>query len=503
MLIYKVHPAIGVARVGDHPSAFFIGPEASGKGGIELGANGAETPVAKHKDQGQIKRQAARFRVFEYDVAPVSGMQTLIREITANDAQISWSVDLVNRKAALDHTPATTIDPLSAGRPRNMHLSGAERNALIIRDLRGVRSVAGREVGATAAVAFDQGTFLGQRVYLGELRTDASGRLLVLGGRGKAASVPPGKSVGRGPGQNRFANNDFWHDDVSDGPVTATVAFPNQAPHPVDAPAWVTVAPPDYVPGIDGIVTLFDVVFQAAIDAGFTKPVAVPSFERQIRPVIERAGRLRFVNDFAAWDGMPRDFTRLSKRDQASAALRQTVFDFVMVPGVQSVINDVVIPAFLARYFEQYVAGNFVDDLGQAPPASTAADDLDRAALEAAVGHSFFPGIEASFNLRDAAIYAEALRIDHAAAGVRPGFLTEIMAVPWQSDFLKCRADPLAWWPSQRPDIVMRNKADIPGSQAQWLRGVNTHEDLIAKFGAQPFVTEATAGGEVVFVEET
>jgi hypothetical protein len=345
MFVYKIHPAIGVARVGDHPSAFFIGPETPGGVGLEIDSTtGGEIPVTKYKASGQIKRQAARFRIFEYEVAPVTGILTLQREITANEATIEWKVDLVNRKGALDHTPPHGIDPHSAGRPRNMHLSGAARDALVIRDPRDQR-VSGRNVGttpATPAVTFDQGTFLGKPVYLGELRTDQLGRLLVLGGRGKSESVPPGKPVGVGPGQNRFANNDFWHDDVADGPVTATITFAGQQPHPVESPAWVTVAPPDFAPGIGGIVTLYDVAFQAAIEAGFVKPAAQPSFRRHIMPVIQRAANLRFVNDFATWDSLPRDFSQLCKTDASVAGLRKSVVDFLMPPNIPTVSLDVI-----------------------------------------------------------------------------------------------------------------------------------------------------------------
>ena len=35
--VYKIHPAIGVARVGNHPDAFFVGPEAPGSAGVEIG----------------------------------------------------------------------------------------------------------------------------------------------------------------------------------------------------------------------------------------------------------------------------------------------------------------------------------------------------------------------------------------------------------------------------------------------------------------------------------
>ena len=56
----KIHPAIGVARVGDSPDGFFVGPESPGDAGSD----------GPYKDgAGRIKRQAARFR--EAEVRPL------------------------------------------------------------------------------------------------------------------------------------------------------------------------------------------------------------------------------------------------------------------------------------------------------------------------------------------------------------------------------------------------------------------------------------------------
>ena len=66
--------------------------------------------------------------------------------------------------------------------------------------------------------AFYTGSFLGATVYLGELRTDDAGRLVVLGGRGHSFA-PLGDPL------TTFANNYGWCDDTSDGPVRATIAL--------------------------------------------------------------------------------------------------------------------------------------------------------------------------------------------------------------------------------------------------------------------------------------
>jgi len=60
--VYKIHPAIGIARVGNHPTAFFVGPESPGSPGVEIDAKGRETPVMQYKKDALVKRQAARFR---------------------------------------------------------------------------------------------------------------------------------------------------------------------------------------------------------------------------------------------------------------------------------------------------------------------------------------------------------------------------------------------------------------------------------------------------------
>src|SRR6516165_148875 len=96
--VYKVHPAIGVARVGDAPTDFyFIGPEHPG---LPVGGEPPGTPVPPYKHEG-VKPQAARFRVFEYE--RVGGKLELLREVTSADADvvaIEWEVHLANRKAS-------------------------------------------------------------------------------------------------------------------------------------------------------------------------------------------------------------------------------------------------------------------------------------------------------------------------------------------------------------------------------------------------------------------
>jgi L-Lysine epsilon oxidase N-terminal len=70
----KIHPAIGIARIGNSPTDFFIGPE------IPLDHR---IPLGGYKDAScRVKRQAARFRLFGYDQ---NG--NLVQELTAADSE--------------------------------------------------------------------------------------------------------------------------------------------------------------------------------------------------------------------------------------------------------------------------------------------------------------------------------------------------------------------------------------------------------------------------------
>src|SRR5262249_44013236 len=158
---------------------FFIGPEKP---------RAYPRPYGGYKDaQGRIKRQAARFRLFGYDKRG-----KLVGEVTAKDADISWTVHLANKKAAWNE-----FDGLNPNAPKR-NATVANRDSLIIDP--GPRSLSGRNKVA----AFDTGKFLGVIVPLGEARTDTQGRLVVLGGFGHSAS-PTNAPI------TTFANNDEWH----------------------------------------------------------------------------------------------------------------------------------------------------------------------------------------------------------------------------------------------------------------------------------------------------
>ena len=77
MARYKIHPGIGIARLGNSDTEFYLAPETPAglpmecdhAGNQRFGPDGIiPVLVTRFRDaQGRIKRQAARFQVFVYD----------------------------------------------------------------------------------------------------------------------------------------------------------------------------------------------------------------------------------------------------------------------------------------------------------------------------------------------------------------------------------------------------------------------------------------------------
>ncbi|HLI56607.1 MAG TPA: LodA/GoxA family CTQ-dependent oxidase [Actinomycetota bacterium] len=501
----RIHPAIGVARVGNSPDGYFLGPEVPYR---------QPAPTGGYKDaEGRLKREAARFRVYGYD----AGGQ-VVREITAAAGdEIRWQVHLANKKAAwYDFVVALDIAEAAAVRAprRNAAIGGADRAKLVIDP--GPRSIAGV---SRSPVTFDTGTFLGTTVELGELRTDAAGRLIVLGGHGVSGSPMPGNPL------TTFSNNVGWHDDTSDGPVHAEVIVDGKA-LPVD-PAWVVVAPPNYSPDLVTPQTLEDVIYDAQ-SRWRGSATAQPSFARDILPLFCQLVDAQWVNaGFLAqfgW-GAPNDLlrpellARLARPEVEFQELRRHIF-YLIRDAAATMRNDVQWPPIYGDAFGNYeqspkvlfaytatiharltawMEGRFSADYDPTAPLLPSIDDvpvqeqpetLDRAALHFCMGGPFHPGCEMTWPMRQPALYRAPLRIrerpgdlpeadygeamtqdlvlsdDGPLSASGPGDITRWMAVPWQADTASCRsgypttilpADPYlpTFWPSRVPNQVL------------------------------------------------
>ena len=269
-----IFPSIGIART-EGKEGYLLGPEVP-----------HPLPNPPYRDtKGALKREAARFRIYGLDAAG-----KVIAELTAADAEITWTVHLANKKASWYAFELAQDIPEAASAPVQMlrNITVGDRASLNIDP--GPRSISGTDV--KNGPAFDTGKFVGKTVYLGELKTDEAGRLIVLGGRGFSSSYDGTKAT-------TFANNEAWHDDVSDGPVTAEVTYKDQK-LAVD-PAWIVVAPPNYGPMQKSVRTTWDLMRDLAFSASMLTKPAKPSFNNDIRPIFERLSRLQWVNKgFAA-----------------------------------------------------------------------------------------------------------------------------------------------------------------------------------------------------------
>ncbi len=470
----RIHPAIGIARLGNSVDRFFIGPERPGVF--------HEGPFKDEK--GCIQRQAARFRLFGYDA-----QDRLVREIAKDDASIEWTVELANHKAAYQR-----FDGLNS-------FTGLRNRDIGDRSLLSITPRPRTLSKPNLAVQFDDGEFIGKKVLLGEARTDERGRLLVLGGHGHSASVPAGRPL------TTYANNERWHDDTSDGPVTAKVTLKGQAGSVPVLPAWVICAPPDFAPGIYGAVTLYDVLLQVAIDRAQHAPLGKPSFTKDVYPILSRAIAMGWVSSLVGSDHStlepafgPGADPELSEhvffhlRDPALAPNETEAGNMPMLWS-DHYVDGYGLSLTPTQYeiMKRWTEGDFFDDW-KGKPAKPSADvtpsGLDRAALEACVGGGLYPGLEASWLLRDHYDFIEPFRLAHTFR--QAGDVTKQMAVPWQADFTECVQDgEYAWWPSNRPDDVFPEGAK---TQVPWTRKlVETKEDMVQRWHRLGFVVKKGA----------
>jgi hypothetical protein len=467
--VYKIHPAIGIARVGNSDD-FFVGPELLGE---------QPNPPGGFKDsQCRVKRQAARFRIFAHHD------DGTVEEITKAKADITWTVHMANKKAAFPgrgnsgSSSDLTIDP-------------------------GARTI----TGPNQLKHFDTGsiTFSGTTttVPLGEIRSDTDNHLLVLGGSGHSAS-PSGNAIGD------FWQNTEWFDDVSDGPVTATIKLLSDNSTPGVVGAWVIVAPPKFAPHQDSVMTLYDRLLQVMVAASLVPAPTTTSYTKDIYPILQRARDIRWVINISP----P---TAMTWADPVTdSTLIDTIVASLKIPGgggddmpqlnppdtgddSTSFQTDRLTPEQYGHMLRWQSNTNYTNDwVGPpAPQAVITPDGLDRAALEACVGGSFYPGIEAggvpqtasarypglasqSRPIATASNYSEAFRLDHNV--VSAGDITAAMALPWQADFRDCADN---WWPVPRPNQVIRNGV----ANQEWTAGiVGTHEDMVQKWSQLGFV---------------
>lgn len=484
--VYRIHPAIGIARLGDaSPDDFFVGPERPNQSGA--GVPGLGTMAPPYKAAGKIKRQAARFRVFEY--LDKGGKYEVSREINLDEkdvVELAWTVHLANKKASFFQfkgLAGSSALPKSP-KPVRRNASVVNRRKLEIDPL--PRSIHGRKA---AKVEFRKGSSgssqetwpdpqtVNKIEYLGELRTDDKGRLIVIGAEGICSKQPAAAPIGD------YANNDGWFDDTSDGPVTATLRLKkvDGTTAQVDVSgAWVMVAPPDFAPDCLPMVSLYQLLVDTALRGlpipanealystgelsrfpamakdlsagGMSFASYKPSFDLDILPILRAANHSTWVFQQARHAHVtvgsqdPKAMWSMLSDPGASDALRKMLFGRLRQPGTAGaspqdmprLLGDDPYDTYKTKFtglwltrtqyasMEQWSKSNFVKSLGSerlmvdgpSIPMSVTPHGLDRAALEYMSGGAFFPGIEVGWQVREAKLFKEPFRIKHGAVSV-------------------------------------------------------------------------------------
>jgi hypothetical protein len=336
---YKIHPAIGIARVGnDSEDNFYVAPSEIGGLPKEKISLSFQEEVKKFKNnKGEIRKQAAYFRIYK-DGTPISTSDNEIESI-------NWTVHLANKKAAWwdfnefcgnlmisnqqDQTQpnsyeywSTQVEKDSEGKPvldpegreipimkkRNKEKKENRKSLIIDPGYRTV-SLKTKEANfdATSAPSGYKVSFPGELdpysiKTLGKLRMNEDGSLFVLGGYGY--------SGGQGGKITGFGGGDGWFDDVSDGPVEAYIRFKDGTTKVLKA--WAVVGSPKYAPELVNITTWDDTILDMAV-RNFNKYPEIfdintktfnlgekgywPSFEEDILPIFNRMRNYEWVSN--------------------------------------------------------------------------------------------------------------------------------------------------------------------------------------------------------------
>ena len=285
MTAYRIHPGVGIARLGNSNTEFYIAPETpaalpqacDAMGNPRLSLDGT-TPVmvGTFKDaQGRIKRQAARFQVFVYDEDNPDGRPLKFGDQVEGGGNrgtlvdIQWRVYLANKKACwYQFNSLAGEHGYDTSNPRrNAGVTGEARDRLIIdpgprivNTTTNRRASFDRSGDGQYATTFPPLLQPSSIDTLGDILTDDSGRLLVLGGHGNSGTENTGPGE---PHIDDYANTDGWYDDTSDGPVMARlIMYSDQVTQnrfvDVEYPAWVIVGYPGFVPQILDMITMDD-----------------------------------------------------------------------------------------------------------------------------------------------------------------------------------------------------------------------------------------------------
>lgn len=419
-----IYPPIGISRIGNSKKYFFA-PDIPG---VEI------PPKGGYKDKkGRVKKQVARFRIYAFDKNGKA-----LGEITeTKKSSIHWRLQVANVKSAW-YMFNNALDLPGAGIPsayRNSDVTDRDQLAILPSPV----AITGKNTKGKK-YDFDDGKFFGKKVKLGHVETDEEGRLLFFGGDGDSASKDNEPAI-------TFANNEGWHDDTCDGVVRATVTIDGKEFQA--EPANVAVTPPNFGPGLYGVVTMNDVVQDLFIrEMNYPDSAAKGVvFYEHIYPMLARMTDTQWVNSgffMLFGKNSPSDFTnpelvkRLSDPSEKNKELRNRVFEWFRDPNSNDYTPEKV-PPFYGDGFGEYeriaivdlpitptqygrlkkwAEGDFKTGKPQkyvpfeelSPEAQINA--LNQAPMEECLGGPFHPGIELTWPMRVKQMWKKPYRLN-------------------------------------------------------------------------------------------
>ncbi|GHC57770.1 LodA/GoxA family CTQ-dependent oxidase [Ulvibacter litoralis] len=330
----RIHPAIGMARVGNSTD-YYLGPETMAAspqkgtvitGGLPIKPGTENTTITSEDlrdDQGRLKRQAARFKIYQYpnETGQVSyptpgGEEVLIGSVVNGKkvVDIIWTAHLANKKANcweidedanlgialyknnefppmrnpdfMQTTPQDpkSVDPSDPVRLKNLVIDAGPRTIMASKGsdtpIKFDKKTPATYFDASTGEISEQSNYPIQFPasegkskdgsdpisYLGEILTEPNGRLLVLGGYGLAAGFDNEGNYNTAQTLCFDVDNDNWLDDTSDGPITAVIVYEDGSKEPIKGSAWVVATDPAYAPQTLNAVSLWDDIYNTWLE---------------------------------------------------------------------------------------------------------------------------------------------------------------------------------------------------------------------------------------------
>jgi len=558
----RIHPAIGIARVGNSPE-YYLAPESiaalpipghedqARTGGLPIrpGTEDETIHSSELRDaEGRFKRQAARFRIYatpedQDGTWPSRGAEEVVIGSVVDGKEvvdIAWQVHVANKKAAWYQAPddwgikayaqpelgqlilrnlSEGTDPHNTHRllrmmidpgPRTLRASQDQTVAFDAKSPPTVLDEQGQSQALSSyPVHFPDHSFPAARRLepqgpidsLGELQTDAQGRLIVTGGYGRAvgwyedgARPDLGTDTLYSKEIEQPVNNDGWFDDTSDGPVEAVLFFADGSTRTVH-PAWVVTTDPAYAPQTLNVISAWDDVFDSFVrnldllpdlyDNGAYNPDFRPDFSEYVQPVFKATAMQEWNTNLPRMAILAhRAVGAITAQDDPDdTILAQLAYvrnpnapeqDSTGAPLMPLSLGDAGKPFLSVSKTQWFFLERWSQKQFEVDDPSTrlqGGEYLDRATLANCLGGRFSPGIDVTFIIREPELYVTDWRqagcgpfrvnrreLDYGTAsesnpflgfgwvprtsdarlGCEPGDISKFMALPWHADYNSC-----------------------------------------------------------------